>query len=94
MKAPSSTDLRALAEEMDRLERMEAWCKEPVANPQCFDFEPKIEWSWASSCVGYQDVRKAVQVKLRNGVIDQLIYAVLAEQRQKVAELKRATLGQ
>ena len=94
MKVPSSSDLRDLAEEMDRLDRMEMWCKDPVANPQCFDFEPKVEWRWAAACVGYEDVRKAVQVKLRQGGLEQLIYAALAEQRQKVAELKRAILGQ
>jgi hypothetical protein len=94
MKAPSSTDLRALAEEMDRLQRMETWCKDPVENPQCFDFEPRVEWRWAAACVGYEDVRKAVQVKLRRGGLEQLISAVLAEQRQKVAELKQTVLGQ
>lgn len=94
MKAPSSSDLRGLADEMERLERMEAWCEQPVANPQCFDYEPRIEWRWASSCVGYEEARKAVQAKLRHGGLEQLIYAALAEQRQKVAELKQTILGQ
>lgn len=93
MKAPSSSDLRALAEEMDRLQRMESWCKDLLANPGCINLQPRIEWAWASSCTGYEDLQNAVRVLLRDGAAEQLIATALTNQRQKVAELKQTILG-
>ena len=84
----SSADLRGLAEEMDRLDRMESYTKELLANPGCIDLSPRVEWAWGGSCTGYKDFEAAARTALREGLLERMLFDLLGNQRAKVIELK------
>lgn len=92
MKQPAAGDLRGLADEMDKLERMERWAADlPAAGEITLGVH--ISWDWASSCTGYGDFVGAVRQELRDGLMRDLLTGVLIKQRLKVLELKQQILG-